>query len=700
MVQSVQQVMKAVKRVLTSPFILSLIPFLIIISTIPLGISKYSLKPEGKKKLLKNQYILYDDLDNDRSSEKITAFTQDNTTAITINNGNGIIDQWNFKGSFDFWFKKCLFIAGDKDNDGKKELYVFTLYKDTILLHCIADINNPRLSIKNRVIAVAGKADKAADPFIIPAEMDDLDGDGVKELIFGIGSGFSEYPRNVFAYFISKDSLIQSPESSYFISQILQADINNDGKKEIIPFGYAASNVSPETARYHDFSSFLMVLDQNLKFLFNPIEFKGRYSLLTPSLCKRNKNLSLVWLFYNPSKKSPPTFYFADNSGLITDSVPLNFYAFNPENTPDWDSEKGFLQVFLENGIGLLDSGFKVIKTIPEVNPSNTVQQDFDKDGKKEILFTDVEKGKIYIYREGYTQGVSASTELSLPGPDLISLKTDSKSFPVVSIQSGQSQSFFRYGINPEYPYYYLFYPGIYLSILVFALTVKNIQKNQIKKKYETEKRISELQLALIRNQLDPHFTFNVINSIIYSVEFSQNEQAGEQLRQFANLYRNMLLSAGSTRRTIEEELDFCKDYLLLEKMRFKERFNFNISVSEDIDRSFLIPKLLIQIHAENAIKHGLSSIKKGGNLDIELKNADDALLIEITDNGIGRVKSAGQSKNSTGKGLETMEELYSIYNKYYNEKVSSQITDLYDPQGNPAGTKVSIRIKKQNEKN
>ena len=114
----------------------------------------------------------------------------------------------------------------------------------------------------------------------------------------------------------------------------------------------------------------------------------------------------------------------------------------------------------------------------------------------------------------------------------------------------------------------------------------------------------------LIRNQLDPHFTLNVINSIIYSIEYADRKQAGDQLRQFANLYRNMLLSASSIQRTIAEELDFCDEYLSLEKMRFGEKFNYKISVPDDINRSRLIPKLLIQIHVENAVKHGLSSLQ------------------------------------------------------------------------------------------
>lgn len=684
--------MRILKTILSSPYILSLIPFFILIIVFPLKLNKYILETKSSVIVPKDYFTWYYDLDNDGSSESISAFNETNTTEITIHNEFGIIDQWNFKGNFDFSLKKCLFITGDQDNNGVQELYVFTLNNDTILLHCISDFENPILTIKNRVIAITGNGIKTPDPFIIPAEMDDLDLDGSKELIFGIGSGFSLYPRNVFAYYISKDSLVKSPESSYFIQGILQADITDDGKKEIIPYGYATANVKPEKARYHDYSSYLMILDNNLKFLFNPIEFKGRYTALTPAIWKNNDDTCITWLYKPSLEKSSSTFFFVNNSGIIIDSVPLNFFAFNCLNTLRKNSDV-LLPVGLKNGIGFLNNNFELLKTLPDWKSYSVFQQDFDLDGKTEILLLNHDKNKLFIYREDLTDPVSTNIALAKISDDLVSVKTG-KSQPEIFIQSGQNQYVFQYRLNPAYPYYYLYFLGIYLSVLAFALMIRNLQKNQLRRKYETEKKISELQLALIRNQLDPHFTLNVINSIIYSVEFHENVQAGEQLRQFANLYRNMLLSAGSTRRTLAEELDFCDNYLLLEKMRFKERFNYKISVAEDIDKNYLIPKLLIQIHTENALKHGLESLKSGGVLLIEINNVDGVILIEISDNGIGREKAKSQAKQSTGKGLEIMNELYSIYNKYYNEEVSSQIKDLYDINGNPCGTKVCISIK------
>jgi hypothetical protein len=686
--------LKRLNRLYTSSFFLSLIPFLIISFLIKPGFKKYFLKIEETTILPENEYIWYNDLDNDGITEKIMTHQQDFTTAVMIFRNDIVVDQWNFDGTFDFWNQRCLFIAGDADNDRNKELYVFTLSHDTILLHCISSPYKTELSIKNRPIAKTGPGMIKPDPFIIPAEMDDLDGDGKKELIFGIGAGFSIYPRKVFAYYISKDSLVESPESSYFISAILQADVNNDGKREIIPYGISSGNVRPDEAEYHDYSNFIMVLDQNLKFLFKPIEFKGRYTTLSPKIVTGKGSSSVVWL--RSGEKMHTELYYTNESGNITDSTLLDYQIYDTGAQYEF-SDKDQLHMFMLDGLVLVSREFKIIKKVPGIKVRSFLFQDLDLDGKNEVLV--LESSRIHVYRKGYTNEISVPTQPSPKNIDIVSIKTSNDSSPLISIQSGSNHYLLKYGKNPAYHFMFLFYPAVYLSILAFALIIKKIQKDQTKRKYETEKKISELQLALIRNQLDPHFTFNVINSIIYSVEFQENEQAATQLRQFAGLYRNMVLSASSTRRTIEEELDFCENYLKLEKMRFKEKFDYSISVAEDIEMTWLVPKFIIQIYAENAVKHGLSGLEKGGKLEIDLKNDNDTLIIEITDNGIGRAGSEGRDKTSTGKGLETMEELFSVYNRYYKEKISFTITDLYDTYGNSQGTRISLSLRRQNEK-
>lgn len=685
--------LKHFKKFYLSPYFLSLVPFLLITLLIKSGFNKYLLEIKDFNFLAANTYIFFDDVNNDGSSERIIAFDQPNAAGIAIRNDTGVIEQWNLKGSFNFLLKRCLFISGDKDDNGIKEIYVFTLLNDTIFLNCISDFNLTVPSIRDRIIAISGPGIKNPDPFIIPAEMQDQDHDGIKELIFGIGSGFSKYPRNVFAYFISKDSLAVSPESFYYIGDILQTDINGDGQNELIPYGQATSNVSPQEAKYHDYSSFYMVLDQSLNFMFDPVEFRGKYSILTPFTINTKTFNALAMLFVPHSGLDKSRIYFTNSLGIISDSLILPLHATGCQYRLLRNNMNSYLLTVPDKGIGLYDDSFNLIKKLSDDENSTIIQKDLDLDGNTEILMVNFEKGTVSVSREGFNQTVNLDFKTENNGLDFISF-----SGKYISIQSGQYRYLISYRKNPKFPLRFLFFLGIYSGILGFALITRSIQKNQIRSRYENEKKISQLQLALIRNQLEPHFALNTINSIIYSIENSGKE-AGDLLRMFANLYRNLLLSAGSIQVSLAEEVDFCKDYLALERKRYGDEFDYNMVISDEIAKETLVPKLLIQIYLENAIKHGLSSLREKGLLEVNIKNLGGDLLIEITDNGVGRRQASGMKNTGTGKGLNMMNELYQLYNKYYDVKINSEIIDLYLDNGQPAGTKVILTIK-MNKKN
>jgi hypothetical protein len=679
------------RNLLTNPYLLSLIPFIVILFVLPVKTKKYSLELLRTEVLVNEHYIFYDDLDSNGISEKITVFDDPNSSGIFINDANGIVDQWNVYGNFRFGLKKNLFITGDKENDGKKEIYIFSMSSDSIFIHCISDFNKPSFAFKNRFIEVRGKGIKAPDPFMIPAEMDDLDGDGIKELIFGIGTGFSLTPRRVYAYYIEEDSLVKSPESSYFIQEIIQVDINGDGSKEIIPQGYSARNITPDQAKYHDYSSFLMVLDHNLKFLFEPLEFKGKSS--SAFFFGDSEGVADAFpVFFVPGNTNKlSTIYFVTAGGKVTDSVALNFHAqYGVRNKDE------FLFSLMDGRYILTNKNFGIVKKVNTINHGTFFIKDIDSDGSKEYVVYNSEKSKLIVYREGLKHRAEVDVRLSplffaLP----FSIKTGSDMYPVMSIQSDQDHFEFGYRKNPRYFYSYIYYLLIYLGILAFVLLVRNMQNEQMKKKYENEKKVTELQMALIRNQLDPHFTLNAINSIIYSVDYGDRDLAADRLRCFAGLYRDLVLSAGSTGRTIEDEISFCERYLSLEKMRFGDKFDYKIDIAENVNVSTLIPKFLIQIHAENALKHGLAPLESGGMLLINIRYSDNDLLLEIKDNGVGRRNASVRKDQSTGKGLEIMDELYSLYEKLYNDRISSEIIDLYDNYQNPSGTKVVLRIRK-----
>lgn len=686
------------RNVILSPWVLSILPFLLIILLIHNDFRKYLLETEEATVLSEKSYTLYDDLDGDGRSEMLFITSSGNLTSLGLNGVNGIIDQWNFRGGLGFQFIKCLGITGDSNGDGMKEIYIFTLSSDSILLHCINNVKDSHVPVAERLVSVTGRSDNPPDPFIIQAEMEDLNGDGIKELIFGVGSGFSEYPRNVYSYNIAKDSLSVSPESYYYIWKILQTDITGDGSREIIPYGYATSNVTPAEAEFHDFSASLIVLDKNLRFLFRPLQMGGTYSKITPVSGIRGKNGSLAFLFNPASSELNSTIYYVDASGKLTDSLHLPFYANDAISTAS-GRKKMILLTVPGSGIGLFNEKLNENKFVDLNGEIEIVNDDFDSDGKEEILVFRYNMGSITIFREGLKHQVDLKIQPGETTDFLLSYKCNVISGKMISIQSGRNHYLLKYGKNPLYPFRFLIYFLIYSGLLVFTFFVKKIQESQTKRIFESEKKISELQMAIIRNQLDPHFTLNAINSVIYSVEHSSVEKAGNHLRRFAGLYRNLLLSAGSVRRTINEELEFCRDYLELEQMRFNGKFDYKINVGDNVDTSFLIPRMLIQIHVENAIKHGLAPLKSGGSLIISIEKQGGTLLITVDDNGIGREKSAELQKTSTGKGLEIMNELYSIYGKYYNESISSEIVDLFGSGGKASGTRVIIKIVGKNDK-
>jgi sensor histidine kinase YesM len=229
-------------------------------------------------------------------------------------------------------------------------------------------------------------------------------------------------------------------------------------------------------------------------------------------------------------------------------------------------------------------------------------------------------------------------------------------------------------------------------TILLTYLFLINKKKKQIEK-IETEKKITELQLNTIRGQIDPHFTFNVINSIASVIYKEDKESAMKMFNKFSNLLRVVITSSAKTYRSIDDEISFVKNYLEIEKFRFKDKFEYSITLDKNVDKYKNIPKMVIQTHVENAIKHGLMHKEKEGKLSISIKCNDNENIIIIEDNGIGREKAKHLSTKSTGIGLKIINSYYDLFNKYNKEKIIQEIIDLEDVSDNSSGTKIIIKI-------
>ncbi|MBT8272156.1 MAG: histidine kinase, partial [Bacteroidia bacterium] len=213
------------------------------------------------------------------------------------------------------------------------------------------------------------------------------------------------------------------------------------------------------------------------------------------------------------------------------------------------------------------------------------------------------------------------------------------------------------------------------------------------------DKRIITLEQEMLRNQMNPHFIFNSLNSIKLYIINNEKENAVYYLNKFSKLIRKILSSSMVEVISLNDELETTELYVNIENIRFNNTINFQMRVEEDINlESIKIPSLILQPFLENSIWHGLSSKNEDRQLRIHVeKEQSEFLKIEIQDNGIGR-KKAGKIKqkkihkrNSVGIAI-TEERLKNFAQSMHND-YDLQFIDLYDDNDEPTGTKVILKF-------
>ncbi|NNK59112.1 MAG: histidine kinase, partial [Flavobacteriaceae bacterium] len=206
----------------------------------------------------------------------------------------------------------------------------------------------------------------------------------------------------------------------------------------------------------------------------------------------------------------------------------------------------------------------------------------------------------------------------------------------------------------------------IYIPSLFYVLQFGIIhsynyyRENQRKLMLEGELRTAALksELSALKAQLNPHFLYNIFNTISASVP-SEQEKTRHLIAELSDLFRYQLKASQVESVTLRDELEFVKKYLDLEKERFKERLEIEIDVENDI-MDEKVPPMLLQPLVENSIKHGLSSLIEGGKISIRIKKTGDKLAFEIADTGIGienkeRIFEKGIGLTNTKLRLEKM---------------------------------------------
>ena len=187
---------------------------------------------------------------------------------------------------------------------------------------------------------------------------------------------------------------------------------------------------------------------------------------------------------------------------------------------------------------------------------------------------------------------------------------------------------------------------SIALTILLAALIVILWQRRNQKEKINLSNlntKIAEAKMFALRAQMNPHFIFNCINTVQSFIMQNQKEQANEYLADFAKLLRLVMENSSRTYVQLDDELNQIKLYLQLEAIRFERKFKYALHIDDALlDGIYEIPGMCIQPLLENAIGHGLINRNDNlGELHIKLKLNNECVIIEITDNGVGRTKAA-----------------------------------------------------------
>ncbi len=253
---------------------------------------------------------------------------------------------------------------------------------------------------------------------------------------------------------------------------------------------------------------------------------------------------------------------------------------------------------------------------------------------------------------------------------------------------------------------------GLISFIILYLFYKARLQrvhlKNQIasekmlqeQKESEFQRQLGDISLSALRSQMNPHFIFNCLNSIKLYTAQNNTAAASEYLTKFSKLIRLVLDNSRTDKITLTSELDALRLYMDMEAMRFKEKLRYHIKVDDNVDAGYIeIPPMLLQPYVENAIWHGLMHKEEGGKIDINigLEQNETILVINITDDGIGREKSALlKSKTATkhkSYGTKVTSERLALINSVYKTGADVTIHDIFDNTGLPSGTRVIIKI-------
>jgi hypothetical protein len=244
-------------------------------------------------------------------------------------------------------------------------------------------------------------------------------------------------------------------------------------------------------------------------------------------------------------------------------------------------------------------------------------------------------------------------------------------------ISSINRTQFIEIILNPWHQYRYMFWALIFIAMLAFFLLLQLVFNYQLRKQQALREELIKGQLAISKKQLEPHFMLNMLNNIGALFAKEDTRQGQYYFGKYASLLHRGLKYADQIETTLQEELDFIEDYLVLQKMRFDGELEYTIEIEEGVYPELInIPHSLLYTFVENAIKHGLAPKEADRKLEINVRTAGKQVEISIRDNGIGRKRAAELQTKGTGRGIGIVEGIIDAYNKIIGTQIHFYLYD------------------------
>jgi len=204
----------------------------------------------------------------------------------------------------------------------------------------------------------------------------------------------------------------------------------------------------------------------------------------------------------------------------------------------------------------------------------------------------------------------------------------------------------------------------------------------------KNEKHLRKAEINVLHSQINPHFLYNTLDTIIWMAEFGDHEKVIDLTKALAAFFR-LSLSGGSEWTTIENELDHVRQYLFIQKERYGDKLQYEIHCEDDL-REVEIPKLILQPLVENALYHGIRQLPGGGMIKVRASRRENAIVLTVEDNGPGFDVDALEQKRVHGGarlggvGIANVDERVRLY---YGEGFGVRI------ESGDWGTVVKVRV-------